>query len=93
MQVVSLQFASWYGVVAVAVVFGIGQVAESLFLTPRLVGERIGMNPLMVIFALFAFGHLFGFVGVLIALPVSALLVVAVRRLQTAYFDSPLYKG
>jgi predicted PurR-regulated permease PerM len=88
-----LQFASWYGVVAVAVVFGIGQVAESLFLTPRLVGERIGMNPLMVIFALFAFGHLFGFVGVLIALPVSALLVVAVRRLQTAYFDSPLYKG
>jgi len=88
-----LQFASWYGVVAVAVVFGIGQVAESLFLTPRLVGERIGMNPLMVIFALFAFGHLFGFAGVLIALPVSALLVVAARRLQTAYFDSRLYKG
>lgn len=88
-----LQFASWYGVIAVAVVFGIGQVVESLFLTPRLVGERIGMNPLMVIFALLAFGHLFGFVGVLIALPVSALLVVAVRRLRAAYLASPLYRG
>ena len=88
-----LQFASWYGVIAVAVVFGIGQVVESLFLTPRLVGERIGMNPLMVIFALLAFGHLFGFVGVLIALPVSALLVVAVRRLRAAYLASHLYRG
>lgn len=88
-----LQFASWYGVIAVAVVFGIGQLVESLWLTPRLVGERIGMNPLMVIFALLAFGHLFGFVGVLIALPVSALIVVAVRRLQTAYLASPLYRG
>lgn len=88
-----LQFASWYGVVAVAVVYGIGQVVESLYLTPRLVGERIGMNPLMVIFALLAFGHLFGFVGVLVALPVSAVLVVAVRRLRTLYLDSPLYRG
>jgi predicted PurR-regulated permease PerM len=88
-----LQFASWYGVIAVAVVFGIGQLVESLYLTPRLVGERIGMDPLMVIFALLAFGHLFGFVGVLIALPVSALLVVAARRLSTAYVNSPLYRG
>lgn len=88
-----LQFASWYGVIAVAVVYGIGQLVESLWLTPRLVGERIGMNPLMVIFALLAFGHLFGFVGVLIALPVSALLVVAVRRVRTAYLASPLYRG
>jgi len=88
-----LQFASWYGVIAVAVVFGVGQLIESLWLTPRLVGERIGMDPLMVIFALLAFGHLFGFVGVLIALPVSALLVVAVRRLRTLYLDSPLYRG
>ena len=88
-----LQFASWYGIVAVAVVFGIGQLVESLYLTPRLVGERIGMNPLMVIFALLAFGHLFGFAGVLIALPLSALLVVAVRRLNTAYRESRLYTG
>jgi predicted PurR-regulated permease PerM len=88
-----LQFASWYGVVAVAVVYGIGQVGESLYLTPRLVGERIGMNPLMVIFALLAFGHLFGFVGVLIALPLSAVLVVAAGRVRGMYLESQLYKG
>jgi predicted PurR-regulated permease PerM len=88
-----LQFGGWYGVIAVAVVYGVGQVVESLFLTPRLVGERIGMDPLMVIFALLAFGHLFGFVGVLVALPLSALIVVAARRLRTLYLDSPLYRG
>jgi predicted PurR-regulated permease PerM len=88
-----LQFSGWYGVVAVAVVYGVGQLLESLYLTPRLVGERIGLNPLMVIFSLLAFGHLFGFIGVLIALPVSALLVVAVRRLRLAYLASPLYRG
>ena len=88
-----LQFASLYGLVAVAVVYGIGQVLESFVLTPRLVGERIGMNPLMVIFALLAFGQLFGFVGVLIALPLSALLAVAARRLRLAYLDSRMYLG
>ena len=61
----ALQFAGWYGPIAVLVVYGIGQIVEGLFLTPKMVGERIGMNPLTVIFALFAFGHLFGFVGVL----------------------------
>jgi predicted PurR-regulated permease PerM len=76
-----LQFSGWHGVVGVAIVFGIGQLLEGFVLTPRLVGERIGMSPITVIFALLAFGHLFGFVGVLIALPVSAVLVVAVRRL------------
>ena len=88
-----LQFAGWHGLIGVAVVYGVGQVLESFFLTPRLVGERIGLSPLAVIFALLAFGHLFGFVGVLIALPVSALLVVAVRRLRDAYLGSRLYQG
>ncbi|MES2956536.1 MAG: AI-2E family transporter [Pseudomonadota bacterium] len=88
-----LQFASWYGVIAVALIYGIGQIGESLFLTPRLVGERIGLNPLAVIFALLAFGHLFGFVGVLIALPVSALILVALRRARGAYLGSRLYQG
>ena len=88
-----LQFGSWYGFIAVAVVYGIGQVLESFFLTPRLVGERIGMNALTVIFALLAFGHLFGFVGVLIALPVSAVLKVAAGRLQAVYFNSRLFNG
>ncbi len=88
-----LQFGGWFGVIAVAVVFGIGQLVEGLYLTPRLVGERIGMNPLMVIFALLAFGHLFGFVGVLIALPVSAVLAVVLRHLHGAWFASALYRG
>lgn len=88
-----LQFGSWYAVVAVAAIYGVGQVGESLVLTPRLVGERIGLNPLAVIFALLAFGHLFGFIGVLIALPVSAVLLVALRRAQAAYLGSRLYQG
>jgi len=65
---------------------------EGFVLTPRLVGERIGMSPLTVIFALLAFGHLFGFVGVLIALPVSAVMVVAVRRLRALYVESELFQ-
>lgn len=87
-----LQFASFYGVAAVAVVFGIGQLLESFVLTPRFVGERIGMSPLMVIFALLAFGHLLGFVGVLIALPLSAVAAVAARRLHKAYLESSLFR-
>ena len=88
-----LQFASIKAVVMVAVVFGVGQVLESLVLTPRLVGERIGLHPLAVIFALLAFGQIFGFVGVLIALPASAVLLVAIRRLQASYMTSKLYTG
>ena len=89
----ALQFTGWYGPAAVFVVYGIGQVVEGMFLTPKLVGERIGMSPLTVIFALFAFGHLFGFVGVLIALPVSALIAVAAARLRAGYTKSSLYVG
>ena len=88
-----LQFASLKAIVMVAVVYGIGQVVESLYLTPRLVGERIGLHPLAVIFALLAFGQVFGFVGVLIALPASAVLLVAIRRIMQRYMTSRLYKG
>jgi predicted PurR-regulated permease PerM len=70
----------------------LGQLLESFVLTPRLVGERIGLHPLAVIFALMAFGHLLGFVGVLIALPLSAVLLVAIRRLRSTYLDSTLYQ-
>ncbi len=91
-----LEFATSAGptkaIVMVAVVYGLGQFIESLFLTPRLVGERIGLHPLAVIFALLAFGHLFGFVGVLVALPASAVLLVAVRRMQAHYLSSQLYQ-
>jgi predicted PurR-regulated permease PerM len=88
-----LQYANLYGVGVVAVVYGAGQVIESFFLTPRLVGERIGLHPLAVIFVLLAFGHLFGFVGVLLALPAGALVLVALRRLRTGYVASRLYQG
>ena len=62
-------------------------------LTPKLVGERIGLHPLAVIFALMAFGQLFGLLGVLVALPVSAVLLVAIRRLRSGYLSSHLYRG
>lgn len=89
----ALQFTGWYGPIAVVVVYGIGQIVEGMFLTPKMVGQRIGMSALTVIFALFAFGHLFGFVGVLIALPVSALIAVAAARLRASYTQSSLYTG
>jgi predicted PurR-regulated permease PerM len=89
----ALQFTGWYGPIAVFVVYGIGQIVEGLFLTPKMVGQRIGMSTLTVIFALFAFGHLFGFVGVLIALPASALIAVATARVRASYTQSSLYNG
>lgn len=89
----SAQSGFGYTVVMVAVVYGLGQLLESFFLTPRLVGERIGLHPLAVIFALLAFGQLLGFVGVLIALPVSAVLLVAIRRVKQGYLTSGLYQG
>ena len=86
-----LQFQALLGVALVAAVYAVGQVVESMYVTPRLLGERIGLHPIAVIFALMAFGHLFGFVGVLIALPASAVLLVAIRRAKAGYLSSRLY--
>jgi predicted PurR-regulated permease PerM len=86
-----LQFAPVKALAMVAAVYGSGQVIEGFYLTPRLVGERIGLHPLVVIFALLAFGQVFGFVGVLVALPASAVLLVAIRRLRSGYLRSELY--
>ena len=88
-----LQMGLSSALIMVAVVYGAGQVIESFVLTPRFVGERIGLHPLAVIFALLAFGQIFGFVGVLIALPASAVLLVAIRRLRSGYLASNLYRG
>jgi predicted PurR-regulated permease PerM len=88
-----LQFSDWHGLIAVALIYGAGQVIEGFFLTPRLVGERIGLNPLAVIFALLAFGQLFGFVGVLLALPASAILMVAFKHLRHHYLRSSFYNA
>ena len=89
----SAQSGVMYTFIMVAVIYGVGQLIESLILTPRLVGERIGLHPLAVIFALLAFGQLFGFIGILIALPASAVLLVAIRRIKAHYMASALYLG
>ncbi len=86
-----LQFNGMHGVISVAIIYSVGQLLESFYLTPRLVGERIGLHPLVVIFALLAFGQLFGFVGILLALPASAILSVVFRRLHQHYLNSSFY--
>jgi predicted PurR-regulated permease PerM len=86
-----LQLGPLYGFVAVAIVYGLGQLLESLILTPRLIGERIGLHPLAVIFSLLAFGSLLGFAGVLLALPLAAVAAVGLRRLHKQYIKSDFY--
>jgi len=88
-----MQFPSWSGLIWVWVVFGIGQALEGNFITPKLVGQRIGLHPVAVIFALLAFGQIFGFPGLLIALPASAVLLVGLRKLRAQYLASPFYNG
>lgn len=88
-----LQFDSFAGVAWVWLAFGIGQVLEGMAVTPMLVGERIGLHPVAVIFALLAFGQVFGFFGVLLALPASAALLVALRHMKAAYLAGSLYGG
>jgi phosphoribosylaminoimidazole-succinocarboxamide synthase len=88
-----LQFSDWVGVAWVAGIYLAGQALESYVITPRLVGERVGLHPVAVIFALAAFGQLFGFVGVLLAVPLAAVLLVGLRELRTVYEASALYRG
>ena len=75
----------------VLIVFGVGQALEGTVLTPWLVGERIGLHPVAVIFAVLAGGQLFGFMGVLLALPVAAVLAVLARHARERYRDSAFY--
>lgn len=77
----------------VGVVFVIGHLMESWVLTPRIVGRRIGLHPVLVIFAILAGGRLFGFVGVLLALPAAAAGTVFLRHARERYFQSELYRG
>ncbi|MCA1248056.1 AI-2E family transporter [Massilia sp. MS-15] len=88
-----LQFPGWVGLAWVVAIYTAGQLIESFILTPRLVGERIGLHPLAVIFALMAFGELFGFAGVLLALPVSAVLMVGFRHMRAHYLRSSFYNA
>jgi predicted PurR-regulated permease PerM len=86
-----MQFYDVMHVIYVCMVFGIGQMLEGMVLTPLLVGDKIGLHPVAVIFAIMAGGQLAGFVGVLIALPVAAVLMVFVRHLHLRYKASQLY--
>ena len=91
--VAALQFQGLTPIVGVLIVFGIGQMLEGFVLTPFLVGHRIGLHPLAVIFALMAFGQLFGFFGILMALPASAALLVGLGELRRLYLASAFYLG
>ena len=74
-------------------VFGVGQMVESMILTPLLVGDRIGLHPVAVIFSVLAGGQLFGFFGVLMALPVAAVVAVILRHAHDYYKYSEMYAG
>ncbi|MFH6568532.1 MULTISPECIES: AI-2E family transporter [Pseudomonas] len=82
-----------YPMIGIVVVFMVGQALEGMVLTPLLVGDRIGLHPVAVIFAILAGGELFGFTGVLLALPLAAVIMVLVRHVQDLYKDSQVYKG
>ena len=86
-----MQFGAAGGLVWVWVVFAIGQTLEGMAVTPWLVGNRIGLHPVAVIFALLAFGQVFGFFGILLALPASAALLVGLRHVRRDYLDSGMY--
>jgi predicted PurR-regulated permease PerM len=85
------QFPTWAGVIEVGVVFVIGQILEGYVIYPRFLGDRVELHAVWVIFALFAGGAAFGFVGVLLAVPVTAIIGVLCRFWLRRYLDSPLY--
>lgn len=84
---------NWTGVVMVVATFALGQILEGNFLTPKLVGDRVGLHAVWLMFALLAGGALFGFVGLLLSVPVAAVLGVLVRFFVARYRESPYYRG
>ena len=83
----------WTPIAIVAAVFLVGQFVEGYILAPKLVGENVGLHPVWLMFAMFAFGYLFGFVGLLVAVPVAAAIGVLLRFALRQYRASPLYTG
>jgi len=83
----------WVAIGSVGAIFVVGQFLEGNFLSPKLVGERVGLHPVWLMFALLSFGYLFGFVGLLVAVPLAAAVGVLVRFSLGRYLQSPLYKG
>jgi predicted PurR-regulated permease PerM len=88
-----VQYGDWTHVLLVCGVFTVGQLLEGYVLVPRLVGGKIGLHPVAVIFAVLAGGHLFGFLGVLLALPAASVVVVVLRYVFARYRESNLYKA
>ncbi len=88
-----MQFGSLAGAIPVWIAIAVGQLLEGFVVTPWLVGDRIGLHPLAVIFALLAFGQIFGFFGILLALPASAALLVWLRHVRQDYLVSPIYRS
>ena len=86
-----VQYGDWAHVLIVCGVFAVGQLLEGYVLVPRLVGEKIGLHPVAVIFAVLAGGELFGFLGVLLALPAASVIMVLLRYLLERYRMSELY--
>jgi len=87
------QFADWWPILVVVGLYLVGQFLEAYVLSPKVVGDRVGLHPVWVIFALLAGGALFGFLGVLLAIPVAAMAGVLTRFLLKRYFDSAYYRG
>ena len=87
------QFGEWVPVLMVASVFAVGQVVEGNFLTPKLVGDRVGLHAVWIIFALLAGGSLFGFLGIMLAVPIMAVIGVLARFILDQYLDSPMYRA
>jgi predicted PurR-regulated permease PerM len=83
----------WKWITLVVAIFLVGQFIEGNIVSPKLVGARVGLHPVWLIFAMFAFGYLFGFVGLLIAVPLGAAIAVLLRFGLRQYFASPLYRG
>ena len=88
-----MQYGDWKHIAGVLAVFGVGQLIESYWLTPKLVGDRIGLHPVAVVFAVLAGGQLFGFLGMLLALPMAAVVNVLLRYAHERYTASHLYAG
>jgi predicted PurR-regulated permease PerM len=83
----------WKRIAIVVIIFLFGQFIEGNVVTPKFVGERVGLHPVWVIFAMFAFGYLFGFVGLLVAVPLAAAIAVLLRFAMRQYFASTFYTG
>jgi len=86
-------WGDWVQIGVIAGIFAVGQFMEGNVVTPKLVGNSVGLHPVWLLFALSAFGTLFGFVGMLVAVPVAAAIGVLARFGIQKYLESPLYRG